>query len=283
MINIKLKQAASIAEKIVKDEKLEFPIDLTLLAKRNGILLEPKPSSATGVSGMLIRCGEEFTIIYATHINNEGYQRFSIAHEFGHYFLPSHPDHVFKNGNNIHESHAGFCSNNQIELEADHFAAGLLMPKHLFTQALGRFSDGLSAIKNLAKICNTSLIASAIRYTQLTDAAIAIIISSGTLVEYSFVSKQMQQIKGYSHLKKGDVLPKRSLTYNFNRNLNNIERAMQDSSETDLLYWFHTDDEIIANEEIIGLGGFCKTLTVITAQCYDYSDDIDDDWEEPRF
>lgn len=282
MINVKLKQAVSIAEKVIKDEELELPIDLTLLAKRHNIQLEPKPSTATGVSGMLLRCGEEFTIIYATHIKNEGFQRFSIAHELGHYFLPSHPEHVFRNGNNIHESQAGFCSNNQIELEADHFAAGLLMPKYHFTQALGKFSDGLPAIKNLAKICNTSLIASAIRYTQLTDAAIAIIISSGTLVEYSFVSKQMQQIKGYSYLRKGAVLPKSSFTYNFNQNSNNIEQSLEDSCETYLVYWFHTEDEIIANEEIIGLGSYGKTLTVITAQLDDY-DDTDDIWDEPRF
>ncbi|STX39577.1 ImmA/IrrE family metallo-endopeptidase [Legionella feeleii] len=284
MINMKLMQATSIAEKIVKDEKLEFPIDLALLAQRNNILLQPKPITTKGVSGMLLRCGEEFTIIFATDIKNEGFQRFSIAHEFGHYFLPSHPENVFRNGN-IHESHAGFCSNNQIELEADHFAAGLLMPKHLFSREWGKFSDGLSAIKGLAKICNTSLIASAIRYTQLADVPVAIIVSKGTLVEYSFASRQMQQIKGYAHLKKGLTLPKTSLTYNFNKDLNNIEQSLQKSSETDLLNWFQAEHEITAKEEAIGLGSYDKTLTIITANLNKYFDDdeIDESWDDPGF
>jgi Zn-dependent peptidase ImmA (M78 family) len=113
------------------------------------------------------------TIAYATHIKSEGFQRFSIAHELGHYFLEGHPDAVFKSGD-IHESRAGFGSADQIELEADHFAAGLLMPSHLFAAAAGRYSDGLEAIKGLAADSKTSLTASAIRYAELTDAAIAL-------------------------------------------------------------------------------------------------------------
>jgi hypothetical protein len=47
-----------------------------------------------GVSGMLLRNGDDFGILYATHIKSSGFQRFSISHELGHYFLPGHIDAV---------------------------------------------------------------------------------------------------------------------------------------------------------------------------------------------
>ena len=47
----------------------------------------------------------------------------------------------------MHKSQAGFGSREQIELEADHFAAGLLMPSDLVKQEAGRYSDGLVAIE----------------------------------------------------------------------------------------------------------------------------------------
>ncbi|KTC84519.1 ImmA/IrrE family metallo-endopeptidase [Legionella drozanskii] len=280
MKNKTLQLATAAAEKIVKDEKLELPIDVFALAEQNNIIVEPKPIEAKGVSGMLLRYGDDFTIVYATHIKNEGFQRFSIAHELGHYFLPSHPDSVFRDSN-IHESHAGFCSHNQIELEADHFAAGLLMPKSLFIKEAGKFQDGLIAIENLAKICKTSLVASSIRYAGLTDAAVAIIISSGAFVEYSFVSQGMYEFVGYTHLKKGMKIPKNSLTYAFNQHSANIKLVKRENSDTDLIHWFQTDHEISATEEVIGLGTYDKTLTIITANSIDADDN--DEWEDPKF
>lgn len=284
MKNTTLQLATAAAEKIVKDENLQLPIDVFTLAERYNIIVEPKPIDSKGVSGMLLRYGEDFTIVYSTHIKSEGFQRFSIAHELGHYFLPSHPDSILRDGN-IHESHAGFCSNNQIELEADHFAAGLLMPKSLFIKEAGKFQDGLIAVENLAKICKTSLVASSIRYAGLTDAAVTIIISSGSFVEYSFASQAMYKFSGYTHLKKGMIVPKNSLTYIFNQCPPNVELVKRENGDTDLINWFQTDHEFSATEEIIGLGAYDKTLTIITATISDAddNDDTNDEWEEPKF
>ena len=92
---------------------------------------------------MLLRHGDVFGILYATHIPSEGFQRFSIAHELGHYFLDGHIDHILpKDG--VHTSHAGFVSADPYELEADQFAAGLLMPSIPFKRALARQELGIS-------------------------------------------------------------------------------------------------------------------------------------------
>lgn len=276
MSDSRLKDATLHAEKLVRDENLVLPIDLMALAKSRDILVEAKPETARGVSGMLLRAGDNFAICYATHIKSGGFQRFSIAHELGHYFLAGHPEHVFSGGKGIHESRAGFGSRDQIELEADHFAAGLLMPSHLFKPEAGRYSDGFTAIEKLADRCQTSLTASAIRYAEITDAAVAVVISTGASVDYCFASRSMRGIRGYKHPSKGSLLPRDALTRHFNQTENNVVGAQREEDDADLIAWFRADDEIDASEEVVGLGDYGKTLTVITAELVDDAEDYDD-------
>ncbi len=99
---------------------------------------------------MLIRLNDQFCIAYATHIKSIGFRRFSVAHELGHYFLEGHVDAIFTDGP-VHEFHAGFLSTVNYELEADHFAARLLMPNALFYSALRGVADGLAAIESLGR------------------------------------------------------------------------------------------------------------------------------------
>lgn len=211
MSGSRLNDATMHAEKIVRDEHLALPIDMLALAKSRDILVEASSSVAKGVSGMLLRVGNNFAIGYATHIKSNGFRRFSIAHELGHYFL-GHADTMFHSGTTMHESQAGFGSREQIELEADHFAAGLLMPSALFKEEADRHSDGLVAIERVAGKCQTSITSSAIRYAQVTDAAVAIIISTGASIDYCFASRPLRGINGYRHPLKGSVLPRDSLT-----------------------------------------------------------------------
>jgi IrrE N-terminal-like domain len=282
MSDRRLHDATLHAEMIVRDDNLALPIDLLALAKSRRILVEAKPSVAKGVSGMLLRVGDDFAIGYATHIKSNGFQRFSIAHELGHYFL-GHADAMFRDGKTIHESQAGFGSREQIELEADHFAAGLLMPSDLFKQEAGRHSDGLVGIEKVAERCQTSITSSAIRYAGVMDVAVAIIISTGSSVDYCFASQAFRRIKGYRHPSKGSALPRDSLTRAFNRTATNITEGERSDDGADLIDWFHADNEIDASEEVIGLGDYGKTLTVITANLPDDENDDESTFRPPRF
>ena len=273
MANSRLMDATLHAEKLVRDEKLVLPIDVRALANSREILVEAKPIAAKGVSGMLLRAGNNFVIGYATHIKSIGFQRFCIAHELGHFFLPGHPEHVFSGGKSSHESRAGFGSRDEIELEADHFAAGLLMPSNLFKAEAGKHADGLTAIENVAERCKTSLTASAIRYAELSDAAVSVVVSTGKSVDYCFASAAMRGISGYKHPIKGSLLPPDSLTYSFNQDQKNITDALRSDDAADLIAWFRSDDEFDASEEVVGLGEYGKTLTIITAEIPDEDDE----------
>ena len=131
----RLAWAGRRAEKLIAERGVTaLPVDVETIAHEEGILVTAMPSHITGVSGMLQKSGENFGIGYATFVDNPGFQRFSIGHELGHYFLEGHPEALLRDG--PHQSRAGFSSGDRYELEADHFAASLLMPNPLFARAL---------------------------------------------------------------------------------------------------------------------------------------------------
>src|SRR4051794_25953591 len=79
-----------------------LPVDPFWIAKKKEIEVMPKQSDTPGVSGFLMRFGDQFGIGYATHIRNQGFINFTVSHELGHYFLPGHPEKLFPNGDGIH-------------------------------------------------------------------------------------------------------------------------------------------------------------------------------------
>jgi hypothetical protein len=91
----RLRMAKQKAEALLRDEGITaLPVDPLAIAASRDIAVKPKPDTVEGVSGMLLRHGDVFGILYATHIPSEGFQRFSVGHELGHYFLEGHIDHL---------------------------------------------------------------------------------------------------------------------------------------------------------------------------------------------
>lgn len=275
------------AEAFLKEEGItSLPVDPFAIAASRDIVVEAKPDTTEGVSGMLLRHGDNFGILYTTHVPSEGFQRFSIAHEIGHYLLDGHIDHVLPE-DGIHASHAGFVSSDPYELEADHFAAGLLMPKGPFKRAIGRSNPGLAIIETMASNCLTSLTATAIRYAELTDDAVGIIISTGRIVDYCFLSDAMKTLPQLRWPRKGSPVPKGTETAQLNADSNRILIADRAANEIDVMEWLGGTRSAMVIEEVVGLGRYGKTLTVLSSDSIGQEDDseTDDDEENwtPRF
>ena len=269
------------AENVVKQQGIStLPVDPVALAKSLGITVIAKPASAQGVSGMLLRHGNAFGIAYATHIHTIGFQNFSVSHELGHYFLPGHIDAVLSHGA-VHESHAGFGSGDRYEMEADHFAATLLMPRVLFTNAMRTAGDGLPAIEKLAKQCRTSLTATGIRYTKCTGDPVAIVLSTGARISYCFMSEALKEVEGLNWIRKGEGLSKATATFAFNQDPERVRRAEREQDVSDLQDWLGGDRSLSVTEQVIGLGSYGKTLTVLTA--LDLDEQIEEIGEEEEF
>lgn len=269
--------ASQAAEQLIKGFGITtLPIDPFAIARDREIEVLAKPAHDAGVSGMLIRVGNEFAIAYATHIDNEPFQRFSVSHELGHYFLPGHVDAVIGESG-VHESRAGGMSSNRYEIEADHFAASFLMPRHLFFPALKSVGQGLVAIESMAAMCNTSLHATAIRYTQCTRELVAIVVSVGNQIDHCFMSESLKAIGGIDWIRKREAVPRNTQTFAFNQNPENVHRAIRTEGTSNLQDWFGGRRCIEISEDVIGLGSYGKTLTVL----YDIDvPDVEDEEDE---
>src|SRR5258705_6984076 len=180
--------AEGAATVVLREMKIEgLRVDPIEIATRKGIVVEPKPSTVKGVSGMLVKAGDTFGIMYATHVSSKGFPKFCVAHELGHYCISGHADALLAHG--PHYSDAHFTSNDPFEMEADYFAAALLMPEVPFRKEANRRDPGLTAVEILAKACETSLTATAIRYAGVTRDAVAVILSTGPSIDWCFMSE----------------------------------------------------------------------------------------------
>ncbi len=283
MSGFRLKMATQLGEKVAEDFGFsQFPIVPQRIAEKKDISIIEKHSEVKGVSGAIIFAGDAVTIIYSSEYENTGFENFSIAHELGHYFLAGHPQEIIAQGG-LHASRADFTQNISIELEADHFAAGLLMPTALTCQFLSRHQVGLEGILKLADVAGCSCTSAAIRAAEVSPYPIAVIVSEGTRVAYAFTSNAFKSLGTLAFLKKGTPLPN-GATLQFNSNPSNVLNARRKTSETTLFEWFDCRKPVTLDEEIIGLGKYGYTLTVLSSEALpedpDEADDEDADLEE---
>jgi hypothetical protein len=274
----RLKIAEQKGEALLKQEGITtLPVDPFAIAASHDILVEAKPDAADGVSGMLLRHGDTFGILYGTYIPNDGFQRYSISHELGHYFLDGHVDHLLP-GDGIHSSRAGFISGDPYELEAYNFAAGLLMPATLYKRLIIRRDPSLDAVESLASDCRTSLTATAIRFAELTDDAVAVIISTRNVIDYCILSEAMKSLPQLSWLKKGSAVPMGTATARLSASAERVLRGDRAIDEIDVMDWLGGTRSAVVTEEVVGLGTYGKTLTILSSSRIGHKEDgLDDD------
>ncbi len=286
----RLLMATKAGQKRARDDGYyAFPVDPFAIAAKHDLHVEQKPAGMPGVSGALIFADPKPIIIYSAELDNDGFERFSVAHELGHYFLPDHPQEILKAGGQ-HFSRAGFSEgSSSIELEADHFAAGLLMPGDLVRRNLDQHQVGLEGICRLAEDARVSLTAAAIRAAECASFPLCIIVSSGAEVRYAFPSDAFKALGKHIFLRKGEPLPS-GVTATFNSRPENVVAARRVTGESDLIDWFDTDRRAHLDEEVIGLGRYGFTLTVLSSEALFEPDDEDENDEEaindswtPRF
>ena len=285
----RLKMAKQEGERIAKEAGFNsFPVRPRVIASSHNILIEAKPPEIKGVSGGIIFVNNQAIIFHATNIENEGFINFTISHELGHFFLPGHPEMIQEQGG-THVSRAGFTQgDSSIELEADHFAAGLLMPEHLVRTHINRNAPGLDAILGLSTIAECSVTAAAIRTAECSRDPIAIIVSYADTIAYAFMSERLKDFRP-RFLRKGSALPD-SATAEFNRVPAQVLSAKRICAQTTFSDWFGGERSFSMDEEIIGLGQYGYTLTVLSSEAApgpdDPEDEDDDNIEEswtPRF
>ena len=223
-----------------------------------------------------MRVGTTFGILFNISVPSVGYQRFTIGHELGHHQMTHHHQALFATGE-MHVSQSDFVSNRWHELEADHFAAELLMPRDLFIAALERHTPGLDAVREIAEEFETSLTSTAIRFANLSAEPVAAVASQDGAVRYCWVSEALGNVPGIGPIpmRPDDPLPS-SETLLLNSNPPKVHRAHRVAVNCRSNAWFPKAYTTFAlREEAIGLGSYGRVLTILTADDVPDPDDYD--------
>lgn len=167
-MNYDFNKVKKLASSLLRNES-EFPIDVESIAQRNGVSVT-RQELESNVSGILVIKNNKAVIcVNINHHPNR--QRFTIAHELGHFLLHKNETNIFVDEPIIlfRNAASSDCQAKK-EIEANIFAAELLMPKFKIIKALE--SNAIDAfdeyeVKNLASKFGVNSQALIIRLTQL--------------------------------------------------------------------------------------------------------------------
>ena len=171
------KAAARILDWLEAIGELTLPINLDLVRQmlpttpfgKGATLLEPAPVTWGSSEGALVRNPDnpdEWGIFYNAKARPER-QRFTLAHELGHFVL--HRDSHASFNCDKESIYTGADTLKLIEREADEFASNLLMPGDLLRQRITGKRIDFHLLGELAKEFGVSLEAMCIRLIKFTE------------------------------------------------------------------------------------------------------------------
>jgi Zn-dependent peptidase ImmA (M78 family) len=150
---INTSEIESRASQILKEHGLfSLPVDPVSLANNIGIKVNNAVFSDDNLSGLIAKRGSSISIL--VNKSDPPYRkRFTIAHELGHHFLHLLSDGEFVDKKvDLFRDTEGGDQSKKIEVQANQFAAALLMPSELVKSEYKKNND----ISDLARKFNVS-------------------------------------------------------------------------------------------------------------------------------
>lgn len=145
-----------------------IPVDIERIIRAEGIVLRPE-ALEDDVSGMLV-INDTQIVIGVNSLHSQKRQRFTMAHELGHYILHRSTSNVFFDESLLFfRNQKSSEGTKRQEIEANNFAAELLMPEPAIRQRLEEPIDAFNEdeVDNLASEFRVSAQALTIRLTKL--------------------------------------------------------------------------------------------------------------------
>lgn len=180
----------AIADEIVRQNPtMQFPVPLEELSHLAGIE-SIKELDSDGFAGMLVTNAEKSRgAIFVKTGTNPRRRRFTVGHELGHFLLPWHKQERFEcKPADVGVSSSSATSTERmptIEVEANAFAAELLMPRRHFKQILDTLGEPeLEHIVELSSKFDVSVEATIWRYKALSDYPVAFVFAHNDIVRY---------------------------------------------------------------------------------------------------
>jgi Zn-dependent peptidase ImmA (M78 family) len=143
------------------------------IALARGVIVTEGP--LRGMDARLIRNGNHGFIRIKEDIPENGRKRFATAHEIGHWELRKDISQLFEC---TEKDMIAKYKGSPEEIEANYFAAGLLMPTKIFTANMAGLPMSIDTLRKLSDMFLTSLTATAFRYVELSGDYCAVVSSA---------------------------------------------------------------------------------------------------------
>lgn len=192
------------------------------------------------------------------NFNNSGRGRFSLAHEFGHYFIEDHHADILSGKLRPHPS---FLKNEQLnpyEQEADNFAANLLMPNNEFYDCCGGQSFSWKLVERLSTTFGTSKMATLLRFNKIIKHELFIVVSSPDgKIQWFSGNEEFPRMK--HKFSRGKKVPENALANGFNGGVSDIVESLPED-------WFQTwggKSERKMFEQCYFAGAYDRVITLL--------------------
>lgn len=156
----------------------ELPVPVDDICNKLGISL--RYNSELDAESLIVKTQDK-TIIVVKETNYKSQARFCIAHESGHYTIPTHLDQTYKC--TLSDLFL-YTPDKPTEIQANQFAAELLMPSKYFEHDIREKELTLTNIISLADKYETSLISTSLRFINKTEDLGAIVLAKEKQIEW---------------------------------------------------------------------------------------------------
>jgi hypothetical protein len=188
------------AERVLDELEITTPEDLQLLeqiAWARGALV--RYEILEGTEARLMAVGKPAIITISINVKDARRQRFSIAHELGHFEM-----HRFQNSlslctkeklNDWWSGKSRYDNRLNHEQEANMFASALLLPERFFAGYCNDEEPSLDYISELSDKFNVSLIATALRFLNFSSEPLAIVYSQDNHIRWFQESQAFDELR----------------------------------------------------------------------------------------
>ncbi|ANE53137.1 ImmA/IrrE family metallo-endopeptidase [Flavisolibacter tropicus] len=162
------------------------PGDLTLDEIASALGAHLRYTKLEGSEGRILISGNSAIITVNENITNEGKKNFVLAHEIGHYVMHRNVQPLYSD---TQQTLSDWFKNGPQELEANAFAAELLMPTGIFTQKVRKKKLSLDLIQEVAAYFQVSMTAAFLKYKELGDYPLMVIFIEDGIIKWKQSSK----------------------------------------------------------------------------------------------
>ncbi|WP_233246029.1 ImmA/IrrE family metallo-endopeptidase [Limnohabitans sp. Hippo4] len=201
-----------------------FPVDVQQLALEytnqcfpDSPITKIQGERIDGFEGMLKanKSKTKWLIVYNDGNGSEGRQRFTVAHEFGHYMVHRELQDEFACHDD--EISTGERSKRDIETEADQFASTLLMPYDDFRRQVNGQTVSFDLIGHCADRYGVSLTAAALRWIDIAPERAILIASRDDHMLWAKSNEDAFKSRAYFATRKNVIeLPRTALAHSAN-------------------------------------------------------------------